>query len=42
MHVLYCVCRDPTSLNDTNFGTPCIAAFGGPIDPFVTLGDFGK
>ena len=28
--------------NDTVFGAPCIAAYGGPVDPFVVLGDFGK
>lgn len=38
----YVVSRDPTSLNDTLFGGPCMAAYGGPVDPFVALGDFGK
>ena len=34
--------RDPTSLNDTDLGIPCMGAYGGPIDPNVALGDFGE
>lgn len=42
-----CMCypllhRDPTSVNDTEFGAPCLAAYGGPVDPNVALGGFGK
>lgn len=40
--ILYHIYRDPTSHNDIFFGAPCIAAFGGPIDPTIALGDFGK
>ena len=36
------MCRDPTSLNDTELGFPCMAAYGGPVDPNVALGDFGE
>ena len=40
--ILLCVYRDPTSLNDTDLGVPCLAAYGGPVDPNVALGGFGK
>lgn len=44
--MFYITCRNPTSLNDTDsdtgFNAPCIAAFGGPVDPNVALGDFGE
>ena len=36
------LCRDPTSVNDTVFGAPCLAAYGGPVDPNVALGGYGK
>ena len=36
------LCRDPTSVNDTMFGAPCLAAYGGPVDPNVALGGYGK
>lgn len=38
----YITYRDPSALNDTDFGSPCMAAYGGPVDPNVALGDFGK
>ena len=34
--------RDPSSLNDPDLDIPCMAAYGGPVDPNVALGDFGK
>lgn len=42
IYKLYCVNRMPLSPNDTVFGAPCTAAYGGPVDPFIALGDFGK
>ena len=42
-----CMCypvslRDPTSTYDEAFDGPCLAAYGGPVDPNVALGGFGK
>ena len=37
-----CVNSIPLFPNDTAFGAPCTAAYGGWVDPFVAMGDFGK
>ncbi|CAH1772331.1 unnamed protein product, partial [Owenia fusiformis] len=41
-HFLYCV-RDPTAINDTQnplLNLPCMGTFGGPVMPFVALGEY--
>ena len=43
MYVSCCarVYRDPTTY-DSVLGGPCMAAYGGPVDPYLAFGDFGK
>ena len=36
-NVLY---RDPSSLNATGLNIPCMAEYGGPVDPSVALGGY--
>ncbi|XP_065898214.1 NPC intracellular cholesterol transporter 1-like isoform X2 [Dysidea avara] len=38
-HIHYCT-RDPSSLNATGLNIPCMAEYGGPVDPSVALGGY--
>ncbi|XP_065898211.1 NPC intracellular cholesterol transporter 1-like isoform X1 [Dysidea avara] len=38
-HIHYCA-RDPSSLNATGLNIPCMAEYGGPVDPSVALGGY--
>jgi len=41
MHVML-LYRDPSSLNATGLNIPCMAEYGGPVDPSVALGGYGE
>ena len=41
--LVYLPCRDPYSLNDSvHLKIPCLAEYGGPIDPTIALGGYSE